>query len=157
MSPDTKLKMAQLSELTIGQLATKYEKLFGEKCRSRNRRYVYRRVAWKLQADDEGGLSERAILRATAIAGESLFRVTPPRTTEPKKEVTAAPSNWDSRLPPPGNLIERRYKGAKLCVVVLTDGFEFEGERYTSLTAVARAITGSHCNGFHFFKLGQSK
>jgi hypothetical protein len=41
--------------------------------------------------------------------------------------------------------------------MVMTDGFEFEGERYKSLTAVARAITGSHCNGFHFFKLGQSK
>lgn len=62
MSPDTKVKLAELSELTIGQLAAKYEKLFGEKCRSRNRRYVYRRVAWKTQADDEGELSERAIL-----------------------------------------------------------------------------------------------
>jgi Protein of unknown function (DUF2924) len=75
MSPDTKVKLAELSELSIGQLAAKYEKLFGEKCRSRNRRYVYRRVAWKMQADDEGGLSERAILRATVIAGESLLRV----------------------------------------------------------------------------------
>jgi len=157
MTPKTKLKLAELSELTIGQLATKYEKLFGEKCRSRNRRYVHRRVAWKLQADDEGGLSERAILRATVIAGESLMRVTPPRITKPKNEVTAIPSNWDSRLPPPGNLIERHYKGKKLHVMVLTDGFEYEGERYKSLTAVARAITESHCNGFHFFKLGQSK
>jgi hypothetical protein len=50
MSPDTKVKLAELSELSIGQLAAKYEKLFGEKCRSRNRRYVYRRVAWKMQA-----------------------------------------------------------------------------------------------------------
>ncbi len=61
MSPDTKVKLAELSELTIGQLAAKYEKLFGEKCRSRNRRYVYRRVAWKTQADDEGGLSEEVV------------------------------------------------------------------------------------------------
>ncbi len=76
MSPDTKVKLAELSELSIGQLAAKYEKLFGEKCRTRNRRYIYRRVAWKMQADDEGGLSERAILRATVIAGESLLRVT---------------------------------------------------------------------------------
>ena len=99
MTPKTKLKLAELSELTIGQLATKYEKLFGEKCRSRNRRYVHRRVAWRLQADDEGGLSERAILRATVIAGESLMRVTPPRITKPKNEVIVMDStslNWGS-------------------------------------------------------------
>jgi len=77
MSPDTKVKLAELSELSIGQLAAKYEKLFGEKCRSRNRRYVYRRVAWKMQADDEGGLSERAILRATVIAGPVASQWTP--------------------------------------------------------------------------------
>lgn len=90
MSPDTKVKLAELSELSIGQLAAKYEKLFGEKCRSRNRRYVYRRVAWKMQAEDEGGLSERAILRATVITGESLIRVTPPKARKSKKEVPAS-------------------------------------------------------------------
>ena len=111
-----------------------------------------------MQADDEGGLSERAILRATVIAGESLLRVTPPKARKSKKEVPASvPANWDTRIPPPGQVIERHYKGKLLIVMVLTDGFEFDGERYKSLTAVARAITGSHCNGFHFFKLGQSK
>lgn len=158
MSPNMKVKLAELSELTIGQLVAKYEKLLGEKCRSRNRRYVYRRVAWKMQADDEGGLSERAILRATVIAGESLLRVTPPNARRSRKEVPASiPANWDPRIPPPGQVIERHYKGKLLIVLVMTDGFEFDGERYKSLTAVARAITGSHCNGFHFFKLGQSQ
>ena|SRR5690554_3275475 len=156
MSPETKLKVAQLSELTIGELAAKYEKLFGERCRSRNRRYVHRRIAWKLQADDEGGLSEQAILRATVVAGESLIRLTPPKARRSKKE-SQVPENWDPRLPAPGNLIERTYKGKTLHVLVMTDGFEYDGERYKSLTAVARAITGTHCNGFHFFKLGQAK
>ena len=158
MSPDTKVKLAELSELSIGQLAAQYEKLFGEKCRSRNRRYIYRRVAWKIQADAEGGLSERAILRATVIAGESLFRVTPPKTRKFKNEVPmSVPANWDIRIPPPGHVIERHYKGKLLIVMIMTDGFEYEGERYKSLTTVARAITGSHCNGFHFFKLGQRR
>lgn len=157
MSPETKLKVAKLSDLTIGQLAAKYEKLFGEKCRSRNRRYVHRRIAWKLQADDEGGLSEQAILRATVVAGESLIRLTPPKSRKSKKEESKVPEKWDSRLPSPGNLIERQYKGQTLHVLVLTEGFEYDGERYKSLTAVARAITGTHCNGFHFFKLGQAK
>jgi hypothetical protein len=38
-------------------------------------------------------------------------------------------------------------------VVVLADGFEFEGERYRSLSAIAKAVTGSHVNGFRFFNL----
>lgn len=156
MSPETKKKLMELSELPMGKLVEKFELLFGEKCRSRNKRYLFRRIAWKLQADEEGGLSERAILRATAIAGESLFRVTPPRATKPSRQ-PALPTTWDKRLPSPGHMIERTYKGKSLCVTVLTDGFEFEGQRYKSLTSVAREITGSHCNGFHFFKLGQTK
>ena len=131
--------------------------LFGEKCRSRNRRFVQRRVAWKLQADAGGGLSERAILRATVIAGESLIRTTPPRQRAQESESTTVPNNWDPRVPPPGQIIERKYKGSMLRVLVLTEGFEYEGERYKTLTAVARAATGSHCNGFLFFKLGQKK
>ena len=41
--------------------------------------------------------------------------------------------------------------------MVLDDGFEFEGKRYRSLTAVAKAATGSHWNGRHFFGLAPAK
>ena len=58
----------------------------------------------------------------------------------------------DDRLPPPGSLITRVYKGETLQVHVRVDGLEFEGQLYRSLSAVAKAITGSHCNGFLFFK-----
>jgi hypothetical protein len=61
----------------------------------------------------------------------------------------------DGRLPPPGTVITRRYKGAVLQVQVLAEGFEYAGEVFTSLSAVAKEITGSHCNGFHFFRLGE--
>jgi hypothetical protein len=59
----------------------------------------------------------------------------------------------DNRLPLPGTILKREYKGRVVRVKVLLDGFEFEGERYKSLTAVAKAITGKHWNGFHFFNL----
>jgi hypothetical protein len=52
------------------------------------------------------------------------------------------------------NWLVRQYKGQTIRVLVLPDGFEFEGERYRSLSAVAKAVTGSHVNGFRFFKLG---
>ena len=59
----------------------------------------------------------------------------------------------DARLPAPGTAIVRQYKGRALQVLVLTDGFEFEGQRYKSLSAVAKKITGSHVNGYRFFGL----
>ena len=57
------------------------------------------------------------------------------------------------RLPPPGTVLVRPYKGQTLQVHVLNKGFAYEGETYRSLSAVAKAITGSHCNGYLFFKL----
>ena len=59
----------------------------------------------------------------------------------------------DRRVPLPGSAITREYKGGTLAVKVLPAGFEYEGEIYKSLSAVAKKITGSHCNGYHFFRL----
>jgi DUF2924 family protein len=59
----------------------------------------------------------------------------------------------DRRLPAPGTVLARRYKGRVLQVRVLPHGFEYEGAVYPSLSAVAKQITGSHYNGFLFFKL----
>jgi len=56
-------------------------------------------------------------------------------------------------LPPPGNWIERDYKGRTIRVLVVADGFEYESKRYKSLSAIAKAVTGSHMNGFLFFRL----
>ena len=53
----------------------------------------------------------------------------------------------------PGNQITRTYKGRTVDVTVRPDGFEFEGEVYRSLTAIAKAVTGTHWNGYHFFNL----
>lgn len=63
--------------------------------------------------------------------------------------------DWDPRLPPPGNIVERQYKGKMIRVIVLQEGFEYEGRRYKSLTAIAKEVSGSHCNGFLFFRLGR--
>ena len=51
--------------------------------------------------------------------------------------------------------LTRNYKGQTLQVEVLAEGFAYGGQTYKSLSAVARAITGAHCNGFWFFRLGQ--
>jgi hypothetical protein len=121
-----------------------------------------RRLAWRLQSLAEGGLSERAQRRAPELANDADIRMNPPTTetmVEPAPERTTTQAvrfQSDDRLPPPGTTITRKYKGQTLQVKVLPQGFEYEGEVYASLSAVAKAITGSHTNGFLFFKLNRN-
>lgn len=61
----------------------------------------------------------------------------------------------DPRLPQPGSILTRVYKGEHIDVTVLANGFEYEGKRFKSLSAAARAITGSHVNSFAFFGLSK--
>lgn len=155
-------EVIQLEKLTVSQLAKRFEEVFGEKCRSRHKRYLIRRIAWRLQANAEGGLSDRARQRAEELANDSEIRVTPPRTrNSPDEEEHSAtvklPVGKDPRLPPPGSWIERDYKGRVIRVMVVAEGFEYEGERYRSLSAVAKAVTGSHMNGYLFFHLWRKK
>ncbi len=55
----------------------------------------------------------------------------------------------------PGTILVRQYAGQTLQVMVLEQGFEYDGQLYKSLTAVAKRITGKHWNGFHFFGLSK--
>ena len=116
-----------------------------------------------MQANAEGGLSERALRRAEGLADDADVRLTPPRSATVGQErpvgsrMVRVPVARDSRLPPPGGQITRQYKGRAITVTVLADGFEYLGERYRSLTAVAKAVTGSHMNGFRFFGLGGAR
>ena len=87
--------------------------------------------------------------------------MTPPREKPTKNATPPATipivSGRDSRLPPPGNWIERAYQGQTVRVLVAADGFEYAGQRYRSLSAIAKAITGSHINGYTFFRLWRKK
>jgi len=158
---DVTKELAALFRMTVSQLHDRYAEVFGESARSRHRQYLVRRIAWRIQANAEGGLSERALRRAEELANDADVRVTPPRgalarparTTPPRPDVVAVPPDFDPRLPRPGTAIVRDYKGRRLLVTVLPDGFEYEGQRYRSLSAIAKAITGSHMNGFRFFGL----
>lgn len=147
--------------MTVGQLANLYEEILGEPARSRHKGYLIRRLVWRLQARAEGDLSERARRRAAELADDAEVRVTPPRcATITVPAAINLPSSdapeavGDSRLPAPGNFVVRKYKGQTIQVLVLDDGFEYEGQRYRSLSAIAKLVSGSHVNGFRFFKLG---
>jgi hypothetical protein len=152
-------EVAALQRMTVKELRGRYAELFGEEARTGNKAWLVKRLAWRLQALAEGDLSDRARQRAAELACDADLRVTPPRarlaTTAPEHPHSAVlPFAADGRLPPPGSVLTRVYKGTTLRVTVLRHGFEFEGEVYKSLSAVAKAISGSHCNGFLFFRVG---
>jgi hypothetical protein len=151
-------EVAALQRLGITDLRQRYAEVFGEPTPACNRPWLIKRIAWRLQAVAEGDLSDRTRQRAAELANDADLRLNPPKqpAAETSPALTATRSvrfTPDDRLPPPGSILTRRYKGQQLQVKVLPDGFEFEGATYRSLSAVARAITGSHCNGFLFFKL----
>ena len=162
MTPQMRLEIAALRDLSVNQLIAKYEEVFDEVCRSRHKRYLIRRIAWRIQVNAEGGLRAEARQRARQLAQNADVRVTPPREELLTKERYAPVeedgyTDWDPRLPPPGNYIERVHRGKMIRVLVLTEGFEFEGRRYRSLTAIAKEVTGGSYNGFVFFRLGRRK
>jgi len=159
MPLDIAKEIAALERMSVGQLQDCYVDVFGEAVRSRHRTYLARRIAWRLQAQAEGGLSERALKRAEELVNDADVRVTPPKGEAlvelmPPANVVRIPVSSDPRLPPPGIAISRKYKGQTLRVVVTGDGFEYLGERYKSLSAIAKQVTGTHINGFRFFRLG---
>src|SRR5262249_59475700 len=76
----------------------------------------------------------------------------PPTPTNNKPPSALRPPGG-ARRPGRGAILPRRYKGRSLQVEVLEHGFAFEGHTYRSLSAVAKAVTGSHCSGHFFFGL----
>jgi hypothetical protein len=164
MPPDIATEINDLQTMTTSDLADRYEELHGQPCRTRHRAYLIRKIAWRIQANAEGDLSERARKRAAELADDADVRVMAPKTLICPPQPPDAPTVTrpvqaahpdDPRLPAPGSAIVRQYKGKQIRVVVLegSRGFEYEGERYRTLSAVAKKVTGSHMNGFRFFRL----
>jgi hypothetical protein len=141
--------MTALETMTLAELRTRYAELFDETTRSRHRQSLIRRIVWRLQALEEGDLSERAGRRAAELANDADLRLSAPKPS-PRPASRSAAGNG---LPAPGTILTRLYKGRLLEVTVLADGFAYGGQRFATLSAVAKQITGSHWNGFHFFGL----
>jgi len=168
MPTNVAAEIEALHHMATNELAEKYEELHGHPTRTRHRAYLIRKIAWRIQANAEGDLTERARKRAAELANDAEVRVMAPKTLicppEPAGKVTVKRllpngEHNDPRLPSPGSAIIREYKGRKIRVVVLADGqgFECDGERYRTLSAIAKKITGSHINGFRFFRLGSKQ
>jgi hypothetical protein len=157
-------EIEDLRKMKMGALRAKYREVFGEESRSSSRQFLFRRVAWRLQALAEGDLSERARQRALEIADDADFRIRAPEGffAEPGAEGTAralgrAGVGKDQRVPCPGTLLTRQFENRRIVVTVLADGFEYQSQRYRSLSAIAREVTGTRWNGLLFFGLAERR
>jgi hypothetical protein len=149
-------EVATLRRLSVAQLRLRFAELFGETTNASNRTWLTKRILWRMQALAEGDLSQRARQRAAELARDADLRLNAPHikttTTTATPQPVSMPAPIDQRLPPPGTILTRPYKGQLIQVQVLNEGFAYAGRIYPSLSAVAKTVTGSHTNGFHFFR-----
>jgi hypothetical protein len=152
-------RIADLMQMTVRELREQYEAVFGEPTRAGNRDFLFKRIAWRIQSLAERDLSERPRRRAQELARDADLRTTAPRTPlaaaggNGATGAKPAASLADERVPPRGTVLTRVYRGQAYHVVVRDDGFEYDGEVFRSLSAIAKMITGSHWNANYFFGL----
>ena len=156
MNAELNQHIDDLRHLTTTQLQLKYRELFGQPSHSNHKDYLFRRVAWRMQAVGEGGLSERAREHARTIAIDADLRLCAPKKlagAQPAVQVAKASRQLDPRVPAPGTQLIKRYKDETLTVTVLADGYQYGERVYKSLSAIARQVTGTQWNGYVFFGL----
>lgn len=149
-------QLEALDSMSMGELVEKYREVFGVPTRTRNKPYLRKKVAWRIQELAEGGLSPRALQKIEELAplAPVRWRTPLPETRAALAAVSAAaPKQRDPRLPPPGSVLVRTFRGVEHRVTVLESTFEHQGQRYPSLSPIATLIAGTRWNGFLFFGL----
>jgi hypothetical protein len=136
--------LAQLAALKGAPAATlkiKWRALFDSEPPPYNRRFLENRLAYRIQELAYGGLKKETIDRLRVLA----------------KQYDDKPGGGSktraARVPIAGTRLIREWQGLQHCVTIQTDGFEYQGQRYKSLSAIARQITGTRWNGWVFFGL----
>jgi hypothetical protein len=140
------LKTASLSEMQ-----KEYSALYGDKNTPfNNKTYLWQRIAYRIQELAYGSLPESAQNKAKELACE----YDPINNKALRSDATIKRNiSRDRRLPIPGTLITKNYKGTDIRVKILEKGFECNGKIYRTLTAIAKEVTGSHWNGYLFFNM----
>ena len=134
-------EVASLPGLSTSDLKAKWRVLFDGDPPPYNKSFLVRRLAYRLQELAHGGLSETTRERLKKLANEE--------GDPPRQQV----KTFQGDRPITGTRLMREWKGMEHCVTVLEDGFDYEGRKFRSLSAVARAITGTRWNGKLFFGL----
>jgi hypothetical protein len=140
----------ELRAMKLPDLVKRYRKLFNKDPRVKNKVWLWKRCAWRLQEMKFGGLSGTAQRRLDELIAEIDLPIKRKETGKTRRP--RAPGDLSA-----GTSLTRTWHGSEYHVKVLEEGFEYDGVVYRSLSAVARAITGSHWNGKLFFHLTRRK
>ncbi len=135
-------RLAALKTTPTPDLKKQWRDLFDSEPPPFNRRYLESRLAYRIQELASGGLKPEPIRRLERL-GEELDG------GDKKKRGM----RLDRDRPITGTRLLREWQGVEQVVTVTTDGFEWQGRPYKSLSAIARAITGTRWNGWTFFGL----
>lgn len=147
-------QIADLQNLTHEELRELWRTLICGEPPAYNRTFIISRLTYRIQELAYGGLSDRARRTMREVLEENGFNEnacdggTRRRQRDRKRK---------EGMPVLGTRFVREWNGGRYEVTVVNGGFEFEGRRYRSLTAIAKAITGTHWNGRAFFGLRSSK
>ena len=142
MTPDTiPARLAALKTIPTPDLKQQWPELFDSEPPPFKRRYLESRLAYRIQELAYGGLKPETVKRLEAL-GEQLDG------GDRKKSRIRA-----DRMPIVGTRLIREWQGVEHLVTVTADGFDWQGRPYKSLSAIARAITGTRWNGWVFFGL----
>jgi hypothetical protein len=146
-------EIAELRAMPMPDLVARYEEVFGRPPRVKHREFLWKRIAWKIQEQRFGGLSEVAKRRLDELIAEIRLPLDEATRTVAGR-LAPAPKRG---APAVGGTIVREWRGQTIEVRVVENGFEWNGAPYRSLSAVARAVTGAHWNGNLFFKVGRRR
>ncbi|MBB5688597.1 hypothetical protein FHS88_000713 [Roseomonas alkaliterrae] len=135
-------RLAALQTADIAELKRQWRELCGTEPPPYNRKFLESRLAYRIQEMAYGGLKPETVARLEAL-GEQLDG----------GNVVLRRIRAGEDRPIAGTRLVREYQGVQHTVTVLADGFEYEGRPYRSLSAIARAITGTRWNGWSFFGL----
>ena len=139
-------RLAALKTMSVNELKEEWERLFASGAPNNSRSYLEIRIAYRIQELTHGGLSKKSRQMLKALSAEMHG-----------KRLGGTPKMLDDRKPIPGTRLIREWQGVTHVVTVQPDGFDYDGQRYKSLSKVANTITGKHWNGFAFFGLGRAR
>ena len=150
-------KLRALEAMTVTELREEHYRLVNRATKSRNKRWLVKKVFFRMQEIIEGRtLSDAARAKARELADGQSLRVHAPEARQLPNlgDGTEQPARpRDPRLPPVGTVLTREFGGKVHRVGVLEGGFRYEETEYKSLSAVARAIARTRWNGYAFFGL----
>ena len=138
-------RLAALKDMTVVELKAQWQALIGTPAPNNSRSFLEQRIAYRIQELTWGGLTKPVTRLLDALADE----------VEGKKVRQSVIS--DPRNPVIGTRLVREWDGAEHVITVMKDGFNWQGRRYKSLSAIARDITGTRWNGYRFFGLRDIK